>query len=192
VFALTPSPGFNDGYANWNIVEGAFTDKGDVTCMAIYQGNLYAGHSNLAASPAYAKINVFPLPGGTTVASGASVSLTATGSGAASGNGFVSMAIFQGKLYASFLNFGVESLVYKFDGTTWTQAFTITLGTKAPLNLHVDSDGDILYAFGTTSAVATPAWYTTPDGVTWTSKATNMNAGGGGKFPQNIFADFNQ
>ncbi len=188
VFGLVPSPGFGVGYANWKGFEGAFAANGDVTCMAIYRGDLYVGHSNLDATPAYAVINALPI---------ASTSLpgnpvfTASDSGTAqANNGFVSMAIFQGNLYVSYFNAGVSARIFKFDGTTWSVAFTVASGTKAPMNLQVDSDGDILYAFGTSSAIATPAWYTTSDGATWTSKATNMNVSN--RFPMNIFADFNQ
>lgn len=188
VFGLVPSPGFNDSYADWKGFEGAFADKGDVACMAIYKGDLYVGHSNLAATPAYAVINVHTIAG--TNVSGNPVLTASDGGSAQAGNGFVSMAIFRGILYATFFNSATSALIYKFDGTTWSVAFTVTVGTKAPMNLHVDSDGDVLYAFGTSSAIATPAWYTTLDGVTWTSKSSIMNVGG--RFPHNVFADFNQ
>ncbi len=188
VFALVPSPGFNDSYANWKGFEGAFAVKSDVTCMAIYNGDLYVGHNNTAATPAYAVINALPIK--STTLPGNPVFTASDGGSASAFNGFVSMAIFQGKLYVSYFNPGVSAIIFKFDGTTWSTAFTVSVGTKAPMNLHVDSDGDILYAFGTSSAIATPAWYTTSDGATWTSKATNMNVSS--RFPMNVFADFNQ
>lgn len=198
VYGMVPSPPFNDGYANWTGYEGAYADKSDVTCMAIYKGSLFVGHINLAASPAFAVINGNPIGGGTLPAN---PQLTGSGGTVQANNRFVSMAIFQGKLYVSFYNATQAAKIYQFDGTNWTTVFTSGTFTHdlVPFNLHVDADGDVLYAYGSTSATIT-VFMTSVDGVTWVDKSANLtgdlSASGGGNFstsqPFNVFSDFRQ
>ena len=181
-YQLIPNFGYADNYADWQpqpTPNGIV--PGDITCLAYYKGGLYVGTTNTASGSPAAAFIIGPTGS----------AFTASGAGSPTvHNGFVSMAIFQGNLYASYLNATTAAIIYKFDGTTWSTAFTTVTGTKAAYNLQVDSDGDILYAFGTSSAIATPAWYTTTDGATWVNKSTNMNVAN--RFPMNIFADFNQ
>lgn len=189
VNALVSAPAYSDAYANWIGYEGVFADKGDVTCMAIYKGALYVGHSNTAAVSAFAVINGNPLNSGLTLPG--NPQLTASGGSAAATNHFVSMAIFQGKLYVSYWNKTQTAKIYSFDGTTWTAVFTSSAtADQVPLNLQVDSDGDVLYAFGCIDGTP-PAWFMTSlNGTTWVDKSANFP--GGQNFPMNIFADFTQ
>lgn len=192
---LVATPGMPDGYANWIGFEGpAGTPSGsDVTCGAIYKGALFTGRSNNAATPAFAIINGNPLSGigqGTSLTLGADPQFTASGGSAVSGNYFVSMAIFSGALFASFYNPTQVSNIYKTtNGTAWTQVYTDT-GAKANLNLHLDSDGDTLYAFGNTGT-SSPVFLVTTDGATWTDKSANFPTTNA-SYPMNLFADFKQ
>lgn len=201
VYALVTSPGFPDDFSDWTGYEGVYAVESDVTCMAIYQGCLFVGHANQAGTPAFAVINGNPLSSGETLSG--NPLLTATGGSAVAGNFFVSMAIFLGKLYVSYYNATQIAKIYCVDSTfTWTTVFTSGTfsGDLAPMNLQVDSDGDILYAFGCVDGTPPAIWMTSVDGVNWVNKTGNLtgdlSASGGGNFttsyPMNIFADFNQ
>lgn len=200
VNALVPSPGNFDAYANWQGYEGAYATKSDVTCMAIFQGVLFVGHANQAATPAFAVINGNPLDSGKTL--GADPQLTASGGTAAASNHFCSMAIFRSKLYVSYWNKTQIAKIYSYDGTTWNTVYTsgTNIGDQVPFNLQIDSDGDILYAFGCVDGTPPACFLTSVDGTTWVAKSANLTgdltASGGGNFsnstPMNVFADFIQ
>ena len=194
--ALVAASGAADGYANWQGYEGAFTDPGDVTCVQIFKGGLYIGRSNTASGAAFAKcvvnqgpfVNTFP--GGATGTVG---TLTATGGSAVQGNYFPSMCVFQNKLYVSFYNDTQSCSIYQTDGTSWTNVYTTGSGSALqPYTLAIDSDGDILYAFGGRFNSGSH-FMTSTDGVTWIDQSANMS---GGIFannqPHNVFFDITQ
>lgn len=198
-YSLAAAAGFPDGFADWTGYEGTYADKSDVTCMAIFQNCLFVGHANLAGTPAYAKIVSNSLASGLTLSGG---DLTASGGGAVNGNFFVSMCVFNGKLYASYYNHGDTAKIYCFDGTSWSAVFTSSgSGDRVPYNLHTDEDGDILYAYGARETPSNTAHFmTSTDGTTWVDKSSNLtgdlSGSGGGNFtnslPTNTFKMFAQ
>lgn len=180
VWSLVAGPGWPSGLGTF----GGFLNGivSDVRCLCVFHGSLFVGYANYDGTPAFATLSSINYATNTVTAQ-----LTASGGAVAAGNGFISMAIFQGKLYASFFNPGVAAKIYAFDGSAWTTAYSLINGGAVPLNLQVDNDGDVLYAFGTRQG-NTGVFMTSPDGTTWTDQTANMNTSLDA--PCNVFGDF--
>ena len=138
----------------------------DVGCMAAYKGILYIGYVNRGVAAPPAEVHSWNSLG----VYDASAAFVSNGTGTP--NGFVSMVLFNGKLYASYYDTTTGAQIYSFDGTTWTSVFTgNTSPTAHPLHLAVDNiDSKTMYAFGTRSALTVKSmvlW--TTDGVTFTN-----------------------
>lgn len=143
----------------------------DLSTMWEYHGRLYIGTIARDPTVSFAKLRSI---GANWLVDGADTitEFTSSGGVALDANRFVSSAVFNDKLYVSYVNPGVAAKIYQYDGTTWTTVYTAgTAGERVGLNLRVD--GDYLYAFGgTTLTIA--YFYVTTDGTTWTAKRTNL------------------
>lgn len=154
-----------------------------VTCARVYKGSIYFGTESSTSGGNTDFAIVWKVPGDNSVA--ATNSLTASGGIAVDQNYFVSMRIFKGNLYASYYNPTQTAKIYKFDGTTWTTAFTSGgAGSRVPLNLATDGDDTLadtstqtyLYAFSGLGLGGTQEWLVTTDGSTWTNKDSNFSS----------------
>jgi hypothetical protein len=138
------------------------TSSADATCLQVYNGVLYIGIQTRDPSVAQATIWSF------TPDDVATVSLTATGGTAQDPGGFVSMALFGTKLYATYFQNTQASKIYSFDGTTWTEEYAAsTAGLKA-IALTLFADGIYLYAIGATKGASARNMLVSTDGSTWT------------------------
>lgn len=144
----------------------ATSSVGGGHALISFKGKLYVGTDN--ASGSRGKVLVRDTAGAYTTSD--------TGSGGAAhiNNGYLSFAEFNGNLYAGYWNNDATavSLIRKFDGTTWTTAYTGATTTLRPFNVLL-SDNGVLYAFGCAQGL-TGAIVTTPDGTTWTNRTGNL------------------
>ncbi len=152
------------------------------TCMAVYQGQLYAGFQMRATggvgvidfAQVYTRLAAAVTPGSTPWAT----SLTATGGTAQANNLFSSMVVFGNKLYVAYFNNTQTAKIYSFDGTTWTAVYTAaTSSTRAPLYLFVDTNAagvSTLYAYGLAESTAV-TWLTSTDGTTWVVQSAQFS-----------------
>jgi hypothetical protein len=138
------------------------TSSADAVCLQVYSGVLYIGLQTRDPSVAHATLWSF------TPDDVAGVSLTGTGGTAQSPGGFISMALFGTKLYATYFQDTQASKIYSFDGTTWTEEYAAsTAGLKA-IALTLWADGSYLYAFGATKGASARNFLVSTDGSTWT------------------------
>lgn len=151
----------------WTLDHSAATDgAGGIDSLCSFQGNLFVGTDNAAGSRG--KVLKRDTLGVYTV------SLTGTGGTAHINNGYLALTAFAGALYASYWNNDGTAIskIQKFDGTTWTLAYTGALGTLRPFIL-LYADNGILFAVGGGMSL-TGAIVTTPDGTTWTDRTANL------------------
>lgn len=176
---IYPNPFINGEWA-YRFAANSTAHLRDVGSLCVFNGKMYVGY--LASSADFAIIQeLTPEPDNSTPSVGwtASTSLTATGgSSAQTSNGFYSMVVFSGALYASFWN-STESgqptaKIYKFDGSSWTTAYsTTTVAEQVPYQLRVDNG--VIYAFGANSLGATH-FLSSTDGSTWTNRDTTVES----------------
>lgn len=138
-------------------------------CIVPYKGELFVGTRYSSGNGTFATV-LKRTPLGVW-----STSLTATGGTAKDENGFFSMVEFGGNLYASYYNpdSPIISKIYKYDGSSWTTAYTGSGATLVALHLAVDKG--VLYAFGGHDGNA-PQVLITTDGSSWTSKSSKIPA----------------
>ena len=191
----------SDGTSNTAVVHQLITDaapRADLTlatganfrfaCMAVFQGQLYAGlqmrATGVSTPIAFATVRTRVAAASTAGNSPWSTSLTATGGTAQANNTFVSMVVFTGtnaaaSLYVSYFNNTQTAKIYKYDGTSWTTEYTAsTAGTRAQLYLFVDKNSagtETLYAFGLSEST-TMTWLFSTDGSAWTDRTTTVEA----------------
>lgn len=179
-------PFFGEIYANPVIAGGwayrfaanSTAQLRDVQCLCQFNGKLYVGY--LATNAGRAIIQeLTSAPDDSTPSVGWTATTSLTGSGGTTdqtSNGFYSMVVFGGALYASYWN-STEAgqptaKIYKFDGTTWTTAYsTTTTSEQVPYKLQVD--GSTLHAYGA-NPIGTTHFLSTTDGATWTNRDGNM------------------
>ena len=142
---------------------------GGATSMWSYAGKLYVGTSAPAAT--FATVEVRDSLGAWTT------STTASGGTAAANNCILAMSDFSDNLYASFWNPDTPNVakVYKFDGSTWTTAYTGASGTLRPF-VALPKDTGILLALGGGKGF-TACLVSTADGTTWTDRSANLPQG---------------
>jgi hypothetical protein len=159
-----------DGWNIKKVTTDTTTSFADVTCMKAYNGTLYVGYIDRDPSVANAIIAAVD------AANNYTTSLTGSGTGTATSPvGFVSMEVFNGKLYASYANSNVGARIWQFDGTTWTAVFTAGTAAEKQTAFILWADGsNNLYAFGGTPTSGTKSLYVSPDGVTWNDKTINF------------------
>jgi hypothetical protein len=166
-----------DGYKQSNVLINANASAADVGCMTSigFLGSMYIGYIHRGGGVTFATIYSY-------TGSPAAVALSLTGGNggalgaAADPNGFLSMVVFNGKLYASYFNTGTVAYIYSFDGTAWSIVYTgSAAGTAQPLSLQVDNG--VLYAFGDKT---NQLFLWSLDGITFTdatAKFPNVNGG---------------
>lgn len=135
---------------------------GCVSALLSYKGLLYVGCTAPAASFALVLVR--------SAANAYSTSLTTTGGTAAANNAILSMAEFDGNLYAGFWNADTPSVakIYKFDNASWSTAYTGSGDTIVPF-VGLASDNDILYAIGG-SMPFEAVLLTTANGTAWNDR----------------------
>lgn len=132
---------------------------GSAASMISYGGQLYVGTSNVAA--AFGRVVKRDTAGAWTSVE------TGVGGTARINNGYYSLIVFLGSLYATFWNNDGTAIakVRKFDGTTWTTAFTGATLTLRPYMLTFLAN-KLLYVVG--GGVGQRACLIrTADGTTW-------------------------
>lgn len=135
---------------------------GGVASLLSYKGLLYIGCTAPAAT--FAKV----LVRGTDNAY--STSTTASGGTAVANNGYLAMVEFGSNLYASYWNNDAtpKSLIKKFDGTTWSTAYTGASTTLVPY-VGFPADSGFLLAIGG-GAGYDAVLLSTEDGITWANR----------------------
>ncbi len=133
-----------------------------VSSMLSFQGTLFVGCT--AAAGTFAQVIKRATDG--------TYSTATTGSGgtAKANNGFLSLAEFNGVIYAGYWNndtTAVTSIRKSSDGITWSVSFTGATTTLRPIIALFVDDG-VLYAIGGGLSL-TAAILSTVDGVTWTN-----------------------
>lgn len=139
-----------------------------VDALVSFNGKLYVGVD--AAAGARGKVLVRDTAGAYTT------SQTGAGGTAAVNNGYLALRVFQNNLYASYYNADAPlvSRIEKFDGTTWTTAYTGVGGTLKPFIL-LGEDSNLLFAVsGKTGTAATII--NTADGTSWTNLSSELPA----------------
>ena len=140
-----------------------------------FDQTLYVGTGLATTTGATGSSNIYQMSISATGTWTATSVVTGSATGA-SGNYFPSMIAYKGKLYASYYNPAITALIYQFDGTTWTGVFTGPTGTARRWFLFVDKDTMYAIAPGNDTTGA-PAYMTTTDGTSWTSKTANFPSG---------------
>lgn len=140
----------------------------DTTCMKVYNGVLYVGVQSRDPAVGFATVWAYPPD----VAP--SVSLTGSGGTAQDPSGFVSLEVFQNKLYATYCADSQASKIYQFDGTTWTAVYTAATVSLKQIGLMLRVDGSYIYAYGGTFNDTNNSFLVSTDGTTWTEKRTKM------------------
>jgi hypothetical protein len=136
--------------------------SGNVACMRGFQGQLYIGTTNAAASRGLVRQR--------TTAGVWSTVQTGSGGTAKDGNGYIALTEFSDKLYASYWNDDttpVSKIEKSSDGSSWSTSYTGASGTNRPF-IGLVSDSSYLFAVGGGTA-RTAALVRTPDGTTWTN-----------------------
>lgn len=145
----------------------ATSSVSSVTSLVSFQGKLYVGTNNAAAS--FAKVLVRDTAGTYTT------SLTLSGGAATAGNGVPALVEFSGALYASFYNADtpVISSIRKFDGSSWSTAYTASGSTLVPF-IAFPTDGAVLVAIGGGVGISAVV-IKTPDGSSWTNQSVFLS-----------------
>jgi len=158
VFTLRP-----DLDTTWTVDRDLATDSmAGVASLASLQGTLYVGAT--AAAGTFAKLLARASAGSYSTA------FTGTGGAATALNGFLALALFKNKLYASFWNAdtpAIAAIYTSVDGVTWTAAYTGAAGTLRPF-IGLVVDAGTLYAIGGGLGL-TAAIVASDDGITWTN-----------------------
>lgn len=135
------------------------SSTGGATSLLSFNGKLYVGTDNAAA--AFGKVLVRDATGAYTTAD------TGSGGTARVNNGFYSMSAFLGNLYVTYWNNDGTAIakVRKFDGTSWTTAFSGSALTLRPYILSFVAQGYLYVVGGGVGQRATVI--RTADGATW-------------------------
>lgn len=139
---------------------------GGVDSMVSFQGKLYVGTDNIAASRG--KVLVRDTAGAYTT------SLTGTTGTARVNNGYIQLTVFGTKLYAAYWNNDSPSVakIEAYDGTSWSTAYTGTSGTIRPF-IQLLVDNDFLYAFGGGNLLS-GVILSTSNGTLWTDLTAEL------------------
>lgn len=158
-------PGIDDAWTQDVALTGGQTG---VASLLSWRGTLYAG----LTAPAGTFAKIVPRAAAGTWATTAD---TGSGGTATANNGYLSMAVFNDALYASYWNAdtpAVATIRKTTDGTTWTTVYTGAAGTLRPfIVLYVDN-GE-LFAIGG-DVHLTAAVVRTDDGTTWTDLTAEL------------------
>lgn len=144
----------------WTLDHTFSAGEGCVASLASFQGSLYCGMTNAAGT--FAKVFARDSLGAFTTAD------TGTGGTATAGNGYPYLYVFGTNLYASFWNNDTPKIakIRKFDGTSWTTAYTGAAGTLTPF-IGMFEDSGYLFALGG-GLLLQAALLRTTNGSSWT------------------------
>lgn len=134
---------------------------GGATSMRSFQGKLFIGTDNIDAQRGKVLARSTD---GTYV-----VSETGSGGTAKVNNGYLAMTEFGGNLYASYWNQDTTAIskIRKFDGSSWTTAYTGATTTLRPFILLFNANSELYAVAGGLSL--SPAVLNSVDGATWTN-----------------------
>jgi len=157
-------PGIDTAWTQDADVAGS--SQGAVDAMVSYLGKLYVGTDRVGTVRGLVIVR--------DTAGAYTTSDTGAGGTAIVNNGFAAMRVFQGNLYAAYWNNDTPAVVTirKFDGTSWTTAYSGAGGTLRPINLLFEDSG-FLYAIGGGKSLS-GVIVSTPDGITWTNLTTTL------------------
>lgn len=137
------------------------------TTMLSFNGELYVGAYTVAGGSAIVQKR--------TTAGVWSTVDTAAGTVPINENWYGGLIKFGTSLYVGFTEVGVTaSIIRKFDGTTWS---SVKSSSAAVIYNSSFTDNSVLFFWGINGA-NTDAFVTSSDGTTWTSRITNITAGG--------------
>lgn len=140
---------------------------GSCCSLLSFNGTLYAGTTAPAGTAATVLVR--------STAGAWSTSLT--GPGTAANNAFLALATYGTNMYASYWDSAAPtSLIKKFNGTSWSTAYTGTGDTNIPFVAFPTDDGNIIAAIGGGLTYA-GALVTSPDGTTWTDETVFLTQG---------------
>ncbi len=147
----------------------------NIGCIQNFDQTLYVGTGLASTTGITGSSNIYQMSITATGTWTATSVVTGSATGA-SGNYFPSMCVFKSKLYATYYNPGLVSIVYQYDGTTWTGVQTLNTGSARRLFLFVDKD--TLYSVGPgNDSTGAPAMYSTTNGTSWTTRTANFPSG---------------
>ena len=139
---------------------------GGVTSMCSYKGNLYVGTDNVGGSAG--KVLVRTTIDGVYAGS-------KTGPNTGSYNGFPTLNVFNGQLFATYWDSGPNSLILAFDGTTWSTIYTGVTTTLRPLTSQFIWNNNLFVVGGSKSFGA--ALLESDDGAIFTDRTAFMTGG---------------
>jgi len=145
----------------------ATSSMAGVASMLSFQGTLFVGCT--AAAGTFAAV-IKRATDGTY-----STAVTGSGGTAKANNAFLSLAEFDGQIYAAYWNndtTAITSIRKSSDGTTWSVSFTGATSTLRPIIALFVDDG-ILYAIGGGLSLSA-AILSTVDGITWTNLTAQL------------------
>jgi hypothetical protein len=100
--------------------------------------------------------------------------------GGTSPSGFTSGVVFQNNLYVSlYLNAtaSTQTTIRKYDGTTWTTAYTDPAGNDSPYPMAFVADGTVYFGGGGDAKGV--ILVSSTDGTSWTVLSANLTAHNG-------------
>lgn len=154
--------------ADWTVDYDLSTSSvANCSSLCSFQGKLYVGTTGAAGT--FAKVLVRDTAGAYTT------SLTLSGGAATANNGVPALAEFSNKLYATYYNADtpVVASIRKYDGTSWSVAYTGSGSTLVPF-VGLPTDLSTLLAIG--GGVGTAAvLLKTADGTTWTDQSVFLS-----------------
>lgn len=144
----------------------ATSTAGSVCSLASYHGKLLVGADDIGGT--FAKVLLRDSAGAYTTTK------TASGGTATLNNGFLSMIVFQDNLYATYWNPDTTAIavIYKFDGTSWTTAYSGADGLLRPYVGQYITNNTLLTIGGGNALSATIL--ETADGTTYTDRTAQM------------------
>lgn len=142
------------------------SSAGGVTCLQSYLGKLYVGTDN--ASGSRGKVLVRDTAGAYTTSD------TGAGGTAAINNGYLALQVLGANLYASYWNGDTTpiSKIRKFDGASWTTAYTGSDDTLKPFIVLWLDNAEIYVVGG--GKPYTACLLVTSDGTTWTDLTAEL------------------
>lgn len=136
------------------------------TCLAEYQGQLYAGLQDYDSSTQRLLVR-----------STSGTWSQSTSMGTATGSGWLALKVFGSNLYAtSFDNAATPvTRVHKFDGSSWSTAKTIETDANARMGVDMVVHNDRLYVLAINNSGVGLVTHTA-DGTTWTDLTSGLTA----------------
>lgn len=187
---LVPSPSSYDGFTAKTVTTLATASISDITSLAVFSGAMFIGTTARTTSTGTLQGAILYQQGGD-LATGINAALTASGGTLVTKNGFVSMAVFSGALYASWFNPTQASKIYKTtDGLVFSTVVSSTGASSKPYHLVLDpATPNPAYMYGVASG---SSLLVTTDGTTWTDQIAKLPQPHGDDTPLPMLFGFDQ